>query len=66
VNSRLDSSILLDFAVRLVLSAARAELAELETRGGRLFVLCFAIVPLFAFLALERDNFSGHVFLFLF
>jgi len=55
------STSLLDLAVRLVLTAPRAELLELETLGGRLLVLGIGVVPLLAFLALERDDFARHV-----
>jgi hypothetical protein len=41
-------------------TAPWAELLELETLGGRLLVLHVAIVPLFALVALEGDDFARH------
>jgi hypothetical protein len=46
--------------VWLVLAAERAELLELETLGSRLFVLRVAIVPAFAFVALQLNNLARH------
>jgi hypothetical protein len=43
--------------VDLVLAAAVTELLELETAGGRLFVLGGGVVPLLALGALQCDNF---------
>jgi hypothetical protein len=43
--------------VHLVLAAAVTELLELETAGGRLFVLGRRVVPLLALSALQCDNF---------
>jgi hypothetical protein len=52
--------LLFGFPVRLMLPAVRAKLLEFETRGGRLFVLGVGVVPVLAFLTLERDDFSRH------
>jgi hypothetical protein len=52
--------LLLCLAVRMVLAAMRAELFHLEALSGRLLVLCARIVPVLAFLTLERDDFSRH------
>jgi hypothetical protein len=46
--------------MRLVLAAAGAELFELETLGSRLLVLHVRVVPLFALVALERNDFACH------
>jgi hypothetical protein len=43
--------------VRLVLAAAVTELLELQTAGGRLFVLRRRVIPLLAHLALQCNNF---------
>src|SRR5271165_2444546 len=51
---------LLRFAVRLVLSAVRAELLQFNSLGGRLLVLGVAIVPVLALLALELNNLARH------
>src|SRR5690348_6120001 len=51
---------LLDFAVRLVLAALRAELFELETLGGRLLILHVCVVPILALSALKGDDFTRH------
>jgi hypothetical protein len=48
--------------MRVMLAAVWAELLHLETLGGRLLVLRACIVPVLAFLALERDDFSWHAF----
>jgi len=48
--------------VRVVLAAMRAELFHFETLGGRLLVLGACVVPVFAFLTLERDDFSRHFY----
>jgi hypothetical protein len=47
--------------VRVVLAAVRAEFLHFQTFRGRLLVLCGGVVPVFAFAALERDNFSWHI-----
>jgi hypothetical protein len=54
---------LLGLAVRLVLAAIGAEFLHFETLGGRLLVLGARVVPVFAFLTLECDDFSRHCFL---
>jgi hypothetical protein len=46
--------------MRVVLPAVRAELLHLEALGGRFLVLGARIVPVFAFLTLERYDFSRH------
>jgi hypothetical protein len=46
--------------MRLVLAAERTELLKLETLGRRLFVFCVAVVPAFAFIALQLNNFARH------
>jgi hypothetical protein len=46
--------------MRPVLAAIRAKLLHFKTLGGRLFVLGAGIVPVLAFLTLERDDFSRH------
>jgi hypothetical protein len=46
--------------VRVVLPAIRAELLHFETLSRRLFVFRARIVPVLAFLTLERDDFSWH------
>jgi hypothetical protein len=46
--------------MRLVLAAVRAELLHFETLSGRLFVFRIRVVPVLAFLTLERDDFSWH------
>jgi hypothetical protein len=46
--------------VRLVFPAVIAELLHFETLGGRLLVFCVRVVPVLAFLTLERDDFSCH------
>jgi hypothetical protein len=43
--------------MRLVLAAAVTELLELQTAGGRLFVLRSRVIPLLALSALQRNNF---------
>jgi hypothetical protein len=48
--------------VRVVLAAMRAELFHFETLGGRLLVFSARVVPVLAFLTLERDDFSRHLF----
>jgi hypothetical protein len=47
--------------VRVMLTAKRAKLFELQTICGRLFVLHIAIVPILALGALERNNFASHL-----
>ena len=51
---------LLRFLVRLMLAATVTELLELETAGGRLLVLSRRVVPVFAFLTLERNDVARH------
>ena len=51
---------LFGFPMRLVLAAVRAELLHFKTLSGRLFVLGVRVVPVLAFLTLERDDFSWH------
>jgi hypothetical protein len=51
---------LLRLAVRLVLTAVGAELFHFETLCGRLLILGIRVVPVLAFLTLERDDFSWH------
>jgi hypothetical protein len=46
--------------MRVVLSAMRAKLLHLETLGCGLLVLGARVVPVLAFLTLERDDFSCH------
>jgi hypothetical protein len=46
----------------LVLAAVGTELLEFQTFGRGLFVLGAGVVPVFALVALERDDFSWHVF----
>jgi hypothetical protein len=46
--------------MRLMLAAERTELLELETLGSRLFVLCVAVVPALAFIALQLNNLARH------
>jgi hypothetical protein len=46
--------------MRVVLAAIRAELLHFKTLGRRLFVLRARVVPVLAFLTLERDDFSWH------
>jgi hypothetical protein len=43
--------------VRLVLAAAVTELLELQTAGGRLFVLRRRVIPFLALSALQCNNF---------
>jgi hypothetical protein len=47
--------------MRVVLAAIRAELLHFKTLGCRLFVFGARVVPVLAFLTLERDNFSRHL-----
>jgi hypothetical protein len=49
--------------VRLVFAAAVTELFELQTAGGRLFVLRRRVIPLLALGALQRNNFPHFKFL---
>jgi hypothetical protein len=51
---------LLGFAVRLVLAAVRAKLLQFQTFGRGSLVLCFAVIPVFTFAALELNNFARH------
>jgi hypothetical protein len=48
--------------MRVVLAAIRAELLHFKTLGRRLFVLRARVVPVLAFLTLERNDFSRHNF----
>ena len=43
-----------------MLTAVVTELLHFETLGSRLLVLGIGIVPVLAFLTLERDDFSWH------
>src|ERR1700687_144462 len=52
---------LLDFLVRLVLAAKRAELFHFQPFRGGLLVLRVRVVLPLAFGALERDNFARHI-----
>jgi hypothetical protein len=47
--------------MRMMLSAIRAELTELNPLGRRLFVLRLRIVTILAFRALECDDFARHL-----
>jgi hypothetical protein len=53
-------SLLFGFPMRVVLTAMRAEFLHFETLSGRLLVFGARVVPVLAFLALERDDFSWH------
>jgi hypothetical protein len=53
---------LLRFAVRLMLTATRAELLEFQALRCRFLVLRIRVIPFLAFSALERDNFPRHPF----
>jgi hypothetical protein len=44
----------------MVLPAVGTELFHFETLGGRLLVFGARVVPVLAFLTLERDDFSWH------
>jgi hypothetical protein len=46
--------------VRVVLAAVRAKLFHFKTLGSRLLVLGACVVPVLAFLTLERDDLSRH------
>jgi hypothetical protein len=46
--------------MRVMLAAVRTELLQFQTFCGRLFVLRRCVVPVFAFAALERNDFSWH------
>jgi hypothetical protein len=46
--------------MRVVLAAVRAEFFHFETLRGGLLVFSARIVPVLAFLTLERDDFSWH------
>jgi hypothetical protein len=48
--------------VRLVLAAGGAKFFHLEPLGRRLLVFRAGVVPVFALLALERNDFSWHNF----
>jgi hypothetical protein len=58
-------SALFCFPVRVVFAAMRAKLLHFKTLGCRLFVLGARVVPVLAFLTLERDDFSWHFSLLL-
>jgi hypothetical protein len=49
--------------MRVVLPAVRAKLLHLETLGSGLLIFGARVVPVLAFLTLERDDFSRHFFL---
>jgi hypothetical protein len=49
--------------MRMVLPAIGTELFHLKTLGGRLLVFGARVVPVFAFLTLERNDFPRHFFL---
>ena len=51
---------LLGFPMRLVLAAVRTELFHFQTFGSGPLVLCFAVVPVLAFAALELNDLSWH------
>jgi hypothetical protein len=51
---------LLGFPVWLMLPAVVAELLHFQTLGGRLLIFRVRIVPVLAFLTLERDDLSRH------
>src|SRR5580658_6462771 len=51
---------LLGLAVRLMLSAIRAELLQLQPLGCGFLILRIAIVPILAFLALKLNNLARH------
>jgi hypothetical protein len=53
---------LLRFFVRRVLAAAFTELRELQTAGGRLFVLRRRVIALLALGALQCDYFAHRTF----
>jgi hypothetical protein len=44
----------------LMLAAEWAELLEFETLGCRLLILRVAVIPAFALVALQLDNFARH------
>jgi hypothetical protein len=46
--------------VRLVLAAKRAEFLKFQALGCRLLVLCIAVIPSLALVALQLNNFSRH------
>ena len=48
--------------MRVVLAAVWTELLHFQPFGGGFFVLGAGVVPVFALGALERDNFSWHLF----
>jgi hypothetical protein len=54
--------LLLGFFMRLMLAAERAELFQLNPLRRRALVLRLAVVPVFAFAALELNNFTWHEF----
>ena len=55
--------LLLRLPMRVMLAAVRAKLFHLKTLGRRLLVFSARIVPVLAFLTLERNDFSRHFFL---
>ena len=57
--------LLLRLPVRLMLAAVRAELLQFETFRSRLLVLRSRVVPVLTLHALERNDFSWHLFTFL-
>jgi hypothetical protein len=56
-----NDSILLNFLVRLVLAAIRAELAQFDPLGGGLLILGLRIVAVLALTALEGNDFTHFV-----
>jgi hypothetical protein len=52
--------------MRVVLAAVRAELAHFDAPGRGLLVLRTRVVPVLAFAALKRNDFSRHLSLPLF
>jgi hypothetical protein len=46
--------------MRMMFPAVGAELLHFDTTSGRLLVFGAGVVPVFAFAALERDDFSWH------
>ena len=57
--------VLLSFAMRLMLSAVWAELLHFKPFCGCSLVLGLTVVPIFAFAALELNNFTSHIRLLL-
>jgi hypothetical protein len=52
--------ILLCFAVRLMLAAERTEFLEFKAFCCRLLVLCITVIPTFALVALQLNDFACH------